>query len=155
MADLATAEKKVVWTPPATQPYSKDIWAPEIHFLRGKWYIYFAADGATNQSHRIWVIENSSPDPFQGAWEFKGKVAQASDKWAIDASVFENLDAVMIWSGWEGDENGTQGIYIARLEAPVEPWKGRGPGSRRRNIPGRRSGMLTRKSSRAIRRTLM
>ena len=39
IADLKSAEKKVVWTPPATGPYSHDIWAPEIHYISGKWYI--------------------------------------------------------------------------------------------------------------------
>jgi GH43 family beta-xylosidase len=76
IADLGTAEKKVLWQPPAAGPYSHDLWAPEIHFLSGKWYIYFAADGGNNQSHRIWVIENSSADPFQGEWTLKGKVAE-------------------------------------------------------------------------------
>ncbi len=122
MADLASpekTEKKVVWTPPASGPYSHDIWAPEIHFLEGKWYIYFAADAEKNQTHRIWVIENSSSDPLLGEWTFKGKVSDASDKWAIDASVFEDRGRLyMIWSGWEGDVNGTQSIYIARLKNP-------------------------------------
>src|SRR4051812_3038796 len=35
IANLATAEKKVVWTPPRRGPYSREIWAPEIHFLWG------------------------------------------------------------------------------------------------------------------------
>jgi GH43 family beta-xylosidase len=119
MADLKSAEKKVVWTPPAAGPYSHDIWAPEIHFLDGKWYIYFAADAGTNQTHRIWVLENPSADPFDGQWTLKGKVADPADKWAIDASVFEDQGKrYMIWSGWEGDENGTQSIYIARLKNP-------------------------------------
>jgi GH43 family beta-xylosidase len=127
-ADLGSAEKKVVWTPPATGPYSRDIWAPEIHFLSGKWYIYFAADGANNQSHRIWVIENSSADPLQGEWIFKGKVAEESDKWAIDASVFEDRGQLyMIWSGWGEDKNGTQSIYIARMK---NPWTIEGPRTR-------------------------
>jgi GH43 family beta-xylosidase len=119
IADLKSALKKVVWTPPATGPYSHDIWAPEIHFLRGKWYIYFAADAGTNQTHRIWVIENASSDPLLGEWTFKGKLADPTDKWAIDASVFEDQGWLYaIWSGWEGDENGTQSIYIARLKNP-------------------------------------
>lgn len=119
MADLKSAPKKVVWTPPASGPYSHDIWAPEIHFLQGKWYIYFAADSETNTSHRNWVAENSSPDPFQGEWTLKGKVADPLDKWAIDPSVFEDQGKLyLIWSGWEGDENGTQNIYIARLKNP-------------------------------------
>ena len=119
MAELKSAEKKVVWTPPATGPYSHDIWAPEIHFLRGRWYIYFAADTGTNQSHRIYVLENANADPFQGEWQMKGEISDASDKWAIDASVFEDQGVLyMIWSGWEGDTNGTQSIYIARLSNP-------------------------------------
>jgi GH43 family beta-xylosidase len=119
MADLKSAEKKIVWTPPAKGPYSHDIWAPEIHFLAGKWYIYFAADAENNHTHRIWAIENASPNPLQGQWTFKGKVTDATDKWAIDASVFEDQGKLyMIWSGWEGDENGTQSIYIARMKNP-------------------------------------
>ena len=54
MADLKSADKKVIWIPPASGPYSHDIWAPEIHFLEGKWYIYFGADAAKNDTHRIW-----------------------------------------------------------------------------------------------------
>ncbi len=125
MADLKSAEKKVVWFPPANGPYSHDIWAPEIHFLSSKWYIYFAADAMRNQTHRIWVVENSSSDPFQGEWTLKGKVSDSSDKWAIDPSVFKDQGQLyMIWSGWADDENGTQNIYIARMK---NPWTVEGP----------------------------
>jgi GH43 family beta-xylosidase len=119
ITDLKHAEKKIVWTAPKSGQYSHDIWAPEIHFLESKWYIYFAADEKDNQTHRIWAIENASPDPLDGQWVMKGKVADAADKWAIDASVFEDQGKLyMIWSGWEGDENGVQSIYIARMKNP-------------------------------------
>ena len=119
VADLATAERHVVWTPPATGPYSREIWAPELHRIQGTWYIYFAADAGDNDTHRIWVVSNPSSDPTQGTWEFKGKVADPADKWAIDASVFENAGKLyLIWSGWEGDTNGSQSIYIAQLKNP-------------------------------------
>jgi len=128
MADLKSAEKKVAWIPPSTGPYSHDIWAPEIHFLAGKWYIYFAADALRNHSHRNWVVENPSADPFQGEWTLKGKVSDASDKWAIDPSVFEDRGQLYaIWSGWDDDENGTQSIYIARMK---NPWTVEGPCAR-------------------------
>lgn len=119
IADLKTAKKKIVWTPPRTGPYSKDIWAPELHYLQGKWYIYFAADAGSNESHRLWVIENSSKDPLEGEWVMKGKLADASDKWAIDGSVFEHMgNLYAVWSGWEGDVNGMQDIYLARMSNP-------------------------------------
>jgi GH43 family beta-xylosidase len=119
LENLAQAEHKVVWQPPAAGPDSHEIWAPELHFLRGRWYIYFAADAGKNPSHRLWVIENASPDPLQGEWTMKGKIVTPSDKWAIDGSVFESRGKLyLIWSGWEGDVNGVQSIYIARMKNP-------------------------------------
>ncbi len=119
LAGLRDAEHKTIWTPPATGPYSKDIWAPEIHFLAGKWYVYFAADDGKNKNHRLWVLENASPDPTQGTWTLKGKLADRTDKWAIDGSVFEHRGKLyLVWSGWEGNVNGRQDIYLARLKNP-------------------------------------
>jgi len=124
MGELKDAEKKVVWTPPAGKSYSKELWAPEIHFLQGKWYVYFAADSGNNFDHRIYVIENASRDPLQGTWEFKGELKLPGDKWAIDASVFENKEKIyIIWSGWKGDVNGEQDIFIAQLK---NPWTAEG-----------------------------
>ena len=119
ITELAHADVKTVWTAPATGPYSKDIWAPELHQLDGKWYIYFAADDGANENHRIYVIENDSADPMDGAWTFRGKVGDATDRWAIDPTVFQDHGRTyMLWSGWEGATDGEQRIYIARLKNP-------------------------------------
>ncbi len=119
ITDLRHARKKIVWTPPATGPYSHDIWAPELHRFDGKWYLYFAADAGDNESHRIFVLENPAKDPLDGTWTFKGKVADATDKWAIDASAFEDKgQKYLIWSGWKGDSDGEQDIFIAHLKNP-------------------------------------
>ncbi|MGH2643374.1 MAG: glycoside hydrolase family 43 protein [Chitinophagaceae bacterium] len=120
MAALRDADKKTIWLPPASGPYSKQIWAPEIHFINGKWYVYFAADDGRNESHRIYIIENSSPDPMSGDWIFKGEITDSSNKWAIDPSVFEYKEQwYMIWSGWQDDVNGQQNIYIAKMKNPL------------------------------------
>jgi len=119
LAALKNAESKVIWQPPAGTMYSRNIWAPEIHFIDKKWYVYFAADDGRNENHRMYVLENTSPDPMQGEWVLKGKVADPDDKWAIDGSVFSHEGQLyMIWSGWEGDVNGQQDIYIAKMENP-------------------------------------
>ena len=119
LAALGSAESRVVWTPPATGPNSREIWAPELHFLNGKWYLYYAADAGNNNGHRLWVLENASSDPLQGTWTDKGQLAAATDKWAIDGSVFELRGQLyLLWSGWAGDANGRQDIYIARLKNP-------------------------------------
>jgi GH43 family beta-xylosidase len=117
ITQLKTAVKKTIWVPPAGTSYSKELWAPELHFIKGKWYMYFAADDGNNNNHRIYVIENPAADPTEGAWTFKGKVADDTNKWAIDVSVFENKGQLyMIWAGWEGDVNVQQNIYIAKMK---------------------------------------
>lgn len=119
LANIADAESKTIWTPPQGTMYSKDIWAPEFHIIDGKWYVYFAADDGDNKNHRMYALENANEDPFQGEWEFKGKVAAWPDRWAIDGNVFKYQNELyMIWSGWEGHTNGQQNIYIAKMKNP-------------------------------------
>lgn len=119
LAELKNAPRKTVFVPPSNTAYSKQLWAPEIHFINNKWYIYFAADDGKNDSHRVYLLENSSTDPFAGDWVFKGKISDPSDKWAIDASVFNYQNNLyMVWSGWEGDTNGRQDIFIAKMKNP-------------------------------------
>ena len=121
LADLKNAEKKTIWTAPANTAYSAEIWAPEFHFIKGKWYVYFAADNGSNNTHRMYVLENESENPMEGEWVFKGKIAAKTDKWAIDGNVFTyKKQLYMIWSGWEGDTNGQQNIYIAKMKSPTE-----------------------------------
>lgn len=121
MSDLKNAPSFTVWNAPPAGAYSRDIWAPELHNINNKWYLYFAADDGNNASHRMYVLENASTDPLTGTWDFKGKIADTSqDKWAIDGSVFDlNGQLYFIWSGWQGDADGRQDIYIALMS---DPW---------------------------------
>jgi len=119
ITDLKNAQHQIIWTPPPGKPWSKELWAPEIHYIGHKWYMYFAADDGDNNHHRLYVIENASPDPMRGNWTFKGQISDPTNKWAIDGSVFENQGKLyMIWAGWNGDTNGEQDIFIARLKNP-------------------------------------
>ena len=121
MSQLSKALITPIWTPPTTGPYSKDIWAPELHYFQNKWFMYFAADDGNNDNHRIYALENDAADPTKGSWTFKGKVADTTDdRWAIDASAFEYKGKMyLIWSGWQGSVNTEQDIYIALLSDPV------------------------------------
>ena len=119
VVDMSKSAKKVVWTPPVGTAYSKEIWAPELHFFQQKWYMYFAADDGDNNNHRMYVIENDAKDPTEGEWKFKGQINDSSNKWAIDGNVFQHKGTLyMMWSGWEGNHNGQQNIYIAKMKNP-------------------------------------
>lgn len=119
MTQLRRAERKVVFRPPAAGPYSQDLWAPELHYIQNKWFIYFAADDGSNDTHRIWVLENDSPDPMSDNWQLKGQWKEKSDAWAIDPTVFEDQGKLYaLWSGRKGSKLSSQGIYIAKMSNP-------------------------------------
>lgn len=125
LQDIGIEPRVTVYTPPSGQMYSKGLWAPEIQNINGKWYIYFAADDGNNNNHRMYVLESDTNDA-QGSYTLKGKIADASDKWAIDGTVLVKNDNSMyfVWSGWEGDTNVSQKIYIAPMS---NPWTISGP----------------------------
>ena len=73
---------------------SKHIWAPELHYLEGKWYIYFAG----GEEEDIWkirpyVLECQGQDPLADAWVEKGKMQRADgDEFSFEAfSLEKNL----------------------------------------------------------------
>lgn len=100
IAELGSAESRVLWTPPVTGPYSKSIWAPELHHLDGKWYVYFAADDGRNRNHRLYLLECTSKDPFGGEWRWKAKLETPEDRWSLDGTIFEHGGRrYLLWSG--------------------------------------------------------
>ncbi len=74
---LRDAEPVVVWRAPQSGPMSQLIWAPELHEIDGKWYIYFAAththdlDALGMFQHRMFVLECADSDPLTGRWQEK------------------------------------------------------------------------------------
>ena len=84
--------------------------------------MYFAATTCDNknENHRMFVIENPNTDPFTGQFNWKGQITDATNKWAIDGTVLEYPPGQLyfIWSGWEGDVNVRQILYIAQMSNP-------------------------------------
>lgn len=89
LADVATACNRahVVWRPEQGTAYSQELWAPELHYIDGAWYIYVAADDGNNANHRMYVLKSTSGDPTK-AFEFVGKISDSTDKWLLTARFF-------------------------------------------------------------------
>lgn len=121
-AGLSTAPAVVVWRAPQSGLNNSDIWAPEIHFLNGKWYIYYTAtQNRSDPNRRIFVLEATSPDPL-GRYIDRGKIAApGSDEYAIDATIYRRTDGAlfMLWSGRQVSAHGPQNIYIAPMRDPL------------------------------------
>jgi GH43 family beta-xylosidase len=117
--EVARAPRAAVWTPPRGTPWSRHLWAPELHRLDGRFYIYVAADDGRNERHRMYVLEGETDDP-QRPFRLKGRIACPEDRWAIDGTVLSLEDGprFFVWSGWEADVNGRQSLYVAPMSNP-------------------------------------
>jgi GH43 family beta-xylosidase len=105
-----------VWIAPTFGPNNNALWAPELHRINDRWYIYYAADDGLNENHRMWVLESVTDDPM-GAYRCKGSMETGG--WAIDLTVLNhNGELYAIWSGWPGLVNGRQNLYIAHMSNP-------------------------------------
>jgi GH43 family beta-xylosidase len=108
-----------VWHAPPKGGNCHAVWAPELHWLNGRWFIYYAADDGENENHRMWVLESESSDP-QGEYRCRGVMDTGG--WAIDGTVLQHKGQLyFIWSGWPGASDGQQNLYIARMKDPVTP----------------------------------
>lgn len=116
---FADAKSNLVWTPDSEE-YSRELWAPELHIIDGICYIYVACDDGENYHHRMYVLSNGCGDPLS-PYKMLGKITDPTDKWAIDGTVMHHKSGMyFLWSGWEGDENIAQNIYIAKMKSPTE-----------------------------------
>ena len=140
LQNLKEVKPVMVWTPPTTGPNSKAIWAPELHFLDGKWYLYYTATDVNNDgddSRYVFVLENSLRDPLDGNWIDKGKINTHHS--GLDGSVFEHMGKrYFIYSAYVGPQSvlvialmknpwtlDDQQVQIAKPDKPWEKFGGR------------------------------
>lgn len=131
LENFRNCEKTVAWRPAAgSTEWSVDIWAPELHYLDGRWYVYFCAAhrGVGNRSHRTTVLRSESQNPMDAeAWRFLGPLKGLPDHWNIDATVFRPNSAnpnelYCCYSGWPlGDHSDTQqDLFLIQLATPEQ-----------------------------------
>lgn len=116
----------LVWEAPKNRPYSLEVWAPELHFLDGRWYVYFAASDGQNKNHLAYALESEGKDPL-GPYTLRGPFATGDGKdgftpniWAIDMTILEHEgNRYAIWSGWNAPGTDQQYLYIAPMSDPV------------------------------------
>ncbi|WP_405109004.1 family 43 glycosylhydrolase [Paenibacillus sp. FSL K6-1217] len=127
---LREAQPVVVWRKYESGPLSANIWAPEIHYMDGKWYIYFAAAQTTETKeglfdHRMYALENTSANPLEGEWTEKGQVRTAWESFALDATTFEHRGVhYYVWAQKDPEIDGNSNLYISAME---NGWTLKGP----------------------------
>jgi GH43 family beta-xylosidase len=125
IAGLATAIPVDIWHKPDTGALSDLIWAPEIHYLEGAWYVYFAAapsreirDGLFQ--HRIYILGTSASNPLEGTWALAGQMDTGRDTFCLDATTFRHRGlSYFVWAQKDRAVPGNSNLYIARLASPT------------------------------------
>lgn len=124
LAGLETADETEIWHKHESGPQSIHIWAPELHYLFGKWYVYFAG----GEEEDIWkirpyVLECQGQDPYEDSWIEKGKMRRAPEDefsfeaFSLDATVFENKgEWYYVWAEKVGVGKQISNLYIAKME---------------------------------------
>jgi GH43 family beta-xylosidase len=108
----------VIWSPAGGTRQHREVWAPELHQLEGRWYLYFAAGDGQAANHRMFALV--ADDPFGPFTELGPVRDPRHDVWAIDMTVFAHDGKLYaLWSGWEGPHDGfPQNLYIAPMATP-------------------------------------
>ncbi|KAK7398147.1 hypothetical protein QQX98_012489 [Neonectria punicea] len=83
IAGLKTATRKVIYTS-TTSNRCCNVWAPEIHWMGDRWYVYFTAGNKDNLDGQRMHVLKGGVSAWDDAYTYAG---QLNDVWAIDASV--------------------------------------------------------------------
>ncbi|EXJ76610.1 uncharacterized protein A1O5_01118 [Cladophialophora psammophila CBS 110553] len=137
--DWNNAEVKPVFTPPKNTSYSYDLWAPELHFLDGAWYIIFTADVDADTpspeqdmycdfscpavNHRMFVLASSTDDPWTSNYNMRAEL-DTYNQFAIDGTYFVHPATgghlYHVYSCWEGSYTSWPSMLcISRMS---DPW---------------------------------
>ena len=120
---LRDAPETVVYQRNATEgPGSGYLWAPEIHPIDGKWYIYVASemDGRGSWAIRPMVLEGTGENPLEATWTDKGVVDTGIDDFSLDMTYFEvNGVRYLSWAQTDPDFGSGTGLFIAKM---TNPW---------------------------------
>ena len=121
---LSSAEEKEIWHAHSEGIMSKHIWAPEIHEICGKWYIFFAAGNSDDVWHiRPYMLKLEVSDPINDKWVELGKVKATEgdnvsfNSFSLDMTYYEhNNKHYLIWAEIIGDSS----LFMAEIN-PEEP----------------------------------
>jgi GH43 family beta-xylosidase len=117
---LASAPETVIWRRHTSGEMGAHIWAPEIHHINGRWYIYFAA-GRTDDvwAIRMYVLENAAANPLTGTWTERGRIATPLDTFSLDATTFvHNGTRYLAWAQHDPAIGGNTNLYLAPMSNP-------------------------------------
>lgn len=118
---LADAQEVTIWHKHASGEMSHHIWAPEVHRIDGRWYVYFAAGRADDiWAIRMYVLECTAANPLTGTWTERGRIATPRDSFSLDATTFAHGgERYLCWAQSDPDLGSGTSLYLSTM---ADPW---------------------------------
>jgi GH43 family beta-xylosidase len=115
---LKTVQPVTLWQD-SDPSRSRSVWAPEMHFITNRWYVYYTATSADGQdeNHRMHVIQSEGTDPL-GPYHYQGRLINPlNDHYAIDGDVFQNPGDGLWYFLWAAHPG-----HILTISRMANPW---------------------------------
>ncbi len=128
LSGLTDAEEVTIWHTDDCPDTYRYIWAPEVHQINGRWYVFFTAslEAANPYNIRPHVLECVGKNPMDpDNWVIHRMEAMEGDSFAVqqfslDMTCFES--AGIYYVAWAANPGDFSNIYIGTIN-PDEPWK--------------------------------
>ena len=103
---LKTSEAHVIWSDRSNPERACNFWAPEMHNVDGRWYLYFSSSvcnedwGIVLPSLRVYVLGGGTENPLSGDYEMLGPIIPPNfDHGMLDAVSNPSMHFVLHGSG--------------------------------------------------------
>lgn len=116
---LLTADSEVVWKKHPTGEMGSHIWAPELHYIDGVWYIYFTAGDAKDVWEiRPYLLMCEDENPMTGKWIEKGRIDVGVESFSLDMTTFIHKGEQYVLWAQKTEPADVSDVYIAKMKNP-------------------------------------
>lgn len=120
LSDIMNAETAVVYKANPDDKTYGCLWAPELHFIDGRWYIYTSTrNSETDNMKHVICLRAKTDNPFDG-FEFAAHINP--NLFAIDPTIYQDKKNNKLYISYSlvvDDPN--QAVAIQELKSPTEP----------------------------------
>ena len=129
LAGLSDAKEITIWKTTTATLSHRFIWAPEMHNIGDKWYIFYAGseDADNRWAFDCHVLICDGADPYNGNWSEIGKFQKLAEDnfsftgFSLDMTYFEAAGkSYVIWA--QHNEVKISCLYIGEVDKKA-PWK--------------------------------
>ncbi|WP_258723838.1 family 43 glycosylhydrolase [Cellulomonas sp. NS3] len=121
LAGLGTATPTTIYQAPSSGPLSGWIWAPDVKFYDGAWYLYFSASPSSAVfDQRLYWTRTTSANPLTGSWSAPARFTTGWESFQLDPASFElGGQRYFTWAQDSPSTSYNSHMYIARMASPT------------------------------------